>query len=241
MSFSDNRRAPGKRASSNGGQNRGQNRNRGRNRGQSGRQQRNHNAGGRSPGRKGAASNRQGVHQTPRRTQDAGQLTVAEPQTGAFRLGSWRTLLIFFVLVFLVAAVSGLFPPGAWYDGLSKPDWTPPNWLFGPAWTVLYLLLAIAGWLIYSHAPGKSARLLWAGQLALNAAWSWLFFGLHQPGWALLDVMLMSALSLALIVLLFKDVFAWSRLAGLVLIPYWAWVTFAAALNASIWMRAGGA
>lgn len=168
-------------------------------------------------------------------------LTLLEPQTGFTRLGSWRLLLIFVVIVFLVAAVSGLFPPGAWYESLDKPGWTPPGWLFGPAWTVLYLLVAVAGWLIFTHAPGKLARLLWVVQLALNAVWSGLFFGLHQLGWAFTDVLLMSAVTLALIVILFRDVFAWSRLAGLVLIPYWLWISFATALNASIWMRAGGA
>ncbi len=152
--------------------------------------------------------------------------------------GSFRLLLIFLLVVFAVGSLGALFPPGAWYQTLDKPPWTPPDAVFAPTWIVLYVLVAIAGWLIFTHAPGKAPRLLWALQLALNAAWSWLFFGEYLIGWALLDVLLVSAMTFVLIVHLLRNVFTWSRLAAIVLMPYWAWVTFAAALNASIFLRA---
>jgi len=164
-------------------------------------------------------------------------LVEPEPVTGWRQLGSGKHLAIVVVIVFLVATIAGLAPPGQWYETLNKPAWTPPNWLFGPAWTVLYLMIAIAGWIIFTHATTATTKILWSAQLVVNAAWSLLFFGAHQMGLALIDVIAMSALALALIVVLLRDVFPWSRLAALLLIPYWLWVTFAAALNASIWLR----
>jgi len=167
-------------------------------------------------------------------------LFLAEPVNapqGWRQIGSGKRLLVFLVIVFLVASLAGLAPPGPWYEALNKPDWTPPNWLFGPAWTVLYLMIAVAGWIIFSNAPTATTKVLWSVQLVLNAAWSQLFFGAQQIGFALIDVTAMSVLALVLIVVLLRQVFAWSRLAALLFVPYWLWVSFAGALNASIWMR----
>jgi tryptophan-rich sensory protein len=137
-------------------------------------------------------------------------------------------------VTFLAAAVGARFLPDAWYARLRKPSWNPPNWLFGPVWTVLYLLMAAAGWLVW-RKYGIAAALLPFGffvlQLALNAAWSWLFFGRHCIGTALLELV-----GLWVAILLTLALF-WSRepLAGALLLPYLAWVTFAGVLNATIW------
>ena len=137
----------------------------------------------------------------------------------------------FAVVTLLAAATGAMFMPGAWYAGLAKPSWTPPDWLFGPAWTVLYVMIAIAGWLIWrAEGPGL-ALALWGVQLVLNAAWSWLMFGRHDILAALVDV---AALWLAIAALILA---AWpvSQTAALLLVPYLAWVTFAAALNFAVW------
>ncbi len=123
--------------------------------------------------------------------------------------------------------------PG-WYHSLTQPGFTPPDWLFGPVWTVLYLMIAASGWLVWRRRGFRGARAgfsVFALQLALNTAWSFLFFGLHRPGLALAD---MAGLWVAIAAtgLLFGRT---SRVAAALLIPYLAWVSYAAALNAAIW------
>lgn len=146
----------------------------------------------------------------------------------------WLSLAVFFVLSFAAAALGSLFPPGAWYAELTKPTWTPPGWLFGPVWTVLYATIAVSGWLLWrrSERPGARAALAaWSVQMLLNALWSWLFFGLQAPGVALGEILALWTAILATVVL------AWRvrPLAGALLLPYLAWVGFAAVLNAAIW------
>jgi benzodiazapine receptor len=143
----------------------------------------------------------------------------------ALGLGGWL------VLCFGAAAVGARFTPGAWYAGLRKPRWTPPDRLFAPVWTVLYAMMAVAAWLVWRETGLSREIALFAVQLALNALWSWLFFGLHRPGAALADI---GALWLAILLthLAFEHV---RPLAGWLLIPYLAWVSFAAALNAALW------
>ena len=120
--------------------------------------------------------------------------------------------------------------PG-WYAGLAKPTWTPPDWLFGPVWTTLYCLMGVAAWLVWRRV-GWSRPLAWfAVQLLLNAVWSWLFFGLHSPFAGLIDIVLLWA-AIAATVLAFWHV---SRLAAILMLPYWAWVSYAVALNFAIW------
>lgn len=171
------------------------------------------------------------------RTVEIEALQLVEPVTGWRRIGSGKHLAIFIGIVFVAAALAGIAPPGEWYEALDKPPWTPPNWLFGPAWTVLYLMIAVAGWIIYTHATTVTPKILWAVQIVLNSAWSLLFFAAQQLGIALIDAAAMSVFSLVLIIVLLRHVFAWSRLAALLFIPYWIWVTFAGILNASIWLR----
>jgi translocator protein len=136
-------------------------------------------------------------------------------------------------LCFGAAAVGARFRPGPWYAALRKPAWNPPNWIFAPVWTVLYALMATAVWLVWRQAGVAPALALFLGQLALNAAWTWLFFGLRRPGLALAEI---AALWLALVAtaLAFGAI---RPLAGLLLLPYLAWVTFAGALNAALWRR----
>jgi tryptophan-rich sensory protein len=143
--------------------------------------------------------------------------------------------------VFVVGAVgaSVTIPqiPG-WYRTIAKPDWTPPDWLFGPAWTTLYGLMAIAAFLVWRR-PDQPARgwglRLWWTQLAANALWSPLFFGLHWLGTALIEIGLLWLLVAATLVA-FRPV---RGLAAGLLVPYLLWVSFAAALNAAIWQLNG--
>ena len=140
--------------------------------------------------------------------------------------------IVFLLLTFAVASFGALFLPGPWYAALAKPTWTPPGWLFGPVWTVLYVMIAMAAWLVWQHrARVDTALVLWAAQLILNGAWSWLFFGLERPGLALLDIVALLA-AIAATAIAFARI---SRIAALLLAPYFAWVAFAAALNFAIW------
>lgn len=143
------------------------------------------------------------------------------------------SLLVFLLLVATTAFSGALFPPGDWYAALQKPVWTPPNWLFGPVWTLLYIGMAIAGWRVWRRAGGRFNPALgcWAGQLALNGLWSWLFFGLHRPDLAMVDI---SGL-LVLIILFMVFARRYSVAAAWLFVPYALWVGFAAALNFAIW------
>jgi tryptophan-rich sensory protein len=147
-------------------------------------------------------------------------------------------LLGWLVLVFVAAAVGRSFPPGAWYAGLAKPAWTPPNWLFAPVWTLLYLLMGLAAWLVWERrgtSGGRWALGLFLVQLGLNALWSWVFFGLHRPGLAFVEIVLLW-LALAATIGAFRRV---RPLAAGLLVPYLLWVTFAAALNFALWRLNG--
>jgi benzodiazapine receptor len=140
----------------------------------------------------------------------------------------------FVLLVGLVAVTGAMFKPGEWYQVLAKPPWTPPNWLFPVAWTLLYLMIALAGWLVWRKAGLGAAGLAFAVfflQLLLNAAWSWLFFGLHRMDLAFVDIVLLMAAVGANAYLFYRVLPA----AGLLLLPYLLWVSFAAALNLAIW------
>jgi tryptophan-rich sensory protein len=137
---------------------------------------------------------------------------------------------LFLVIVFAAASTGALFPPGDWYAGLWKPFWTPPNWVFAPAWTVLYVLIAIAGWMIFSQRGPAPAKYLWGSQLILNALWSWIFFGLHKPVLALLDIAALLACIAALVIVSYPR----QRTVSWLLLPYLAWVAYASTLNAAI-------
>lgn len=144
------------------------------------------------------------------------------------------SLIIFFALVALTAGTGAQFEPGEWYNAIAKPDWTPPGRIFGPVWGALYVAIAIAGWLAWRAVRRVSAPVIviWLVQLLLNAAWSWIFFGLKRPGLALVDIVLLLGTIVAFIVT------AWprDRLAAILFIPYLLWVAFAMSLNYQIFI-----
>lgn len=141
------------------------------------------------------------------------------------------SLLGWIILTFAAPAAAALTPPGPWYQGLHKPAWNPPAWLFAPVWTCLYLGMAVAAWLVWRKGGPRSALGLYLVQLALNAAWTPVFFGAHQLG-AGLAVILALWVAIALTLRAFWRV---SRPAGLLLAPYLAWVSFATCLNFALW------
>jgi len=143
-------------------------------------------------------------------------------------------LIIWILLPFGAALVGSQFQPGDWYVSLRKPEWNPPAYVFGPVWSLLYATMGVAAWLVWKrHGLGGAgfALGLFVLQLALNAAWSWVFFGLHRPGLAFAEIIILWLVILATIVAF------WDRrpLAGALLLPYIAWVSFAAGLNYAIW------
>lgn len=138
------------------------------------------------------------------------------------------------VLSFAAAALGGLAGPGAWYRGINKPSWNPPDWVFGPVWTVLYTIMGVSAWLVWqrrNEAPVRVALTLFILQLLCNALWSWLFFGWHQMGFALLELIVLWCLILATLLAFWRV----SPLAGGLLIPYLLWVSFAGFLNYTLW------
>ena len=135
---------------------------------------------------------------------------------------------------FAAAAFGGLFVPDEWYAALRKPSWNPPGWVFGPVWTALYTMMGVAAWLVWRQGGwGKQRQplLIFLVQLALNALWTPLFFGLHRPGLAFAEIVLLW-LAIATTLAAFRPV---SRAAAWLLVPYLAWVSFAAALNFTLW------
>lgn len=134
---------------------------------------------------------------------------------------------------FAAAAVASLFPPALWYAELAKPAWAPAGALIGPVWMVLYLLMGIAAWLVWRSAGWTPALIAFDAQLALNAAWPWLIFGLRRPDLALGAMVLLWVAILAT-VLVFRPL---SKTAAVLLLPALAWATFVAVLNFEIWRR----
>lgn len=121
-----------------------------------------------------------------------------------------------------------------WYPALNKPSWTPPNWLFGPVWSCLYVAMAVAAWRVWRRREEASAQTdlaLYAGQIGLNLLWSILFFGLRNPGLGLIDITLLWTLLFTMQVRFFRA----DLVAGWLWLPYLLWVSFATALNAAIW------
>lgn len=143
-------------------------------------------------------------------------------------------LLACIAVSFLPGLFGGQFEPGAWYAGLEKSPLTPPGWVFPVAWSALYLAMGVALFLFLERAR-RGDRLpglvLFGAQLVLNGAWSWLFFGLERPGLALVEIVALWALILATLVAFGRQ----RRAAAGLLVPYLAWVSFAAYLNFEIW------
>lgn len=162
---------------------------------------------------------------------------MCEPTGKTFRPGSLRSVLAlagWLALTFAAASLGALFPPGEWYAALKKPFWNPPNWIFGPVWTALYTIMAVAAWLVWRRggfAAQRKALVLFLLQLLFNAVWSPLFFGMKQPAVAFVDIVLLWLALLATVVAFWRA----RPLSGALLVPYLAWVTFAGALNFTLW------
>ena len=157
-------------------------------------------------------------------------MDIHRTRTGLRPAQAWSIAI---AAIAVVLACGALFPPGDWYAALRKPTWQPPNWLFGPVWSSLYALLAIALALLLQARPGprRSVALVWFGvQLALNAAWSPLFFGLQQPSLAFVCICLLWIAQLGSILAAFKL----RPAAGWLQVPTLAWVSFALVLNGVI-------
>lgn len=143
-------------------------------------------------------------------------------------------LIAWIALCSLAGIFGAQFDPGNWYVILSKPAWTPPNWIFPVVWPILYLMMGTAAWLLWKQEKISTyqTEFTWFFlQLALNAIWSWLFFGLHLIATGLAEILLLW------IAILFTTMLFWkrNRLAGLLLTPYLLWVSYASALNFAIW------
>ncbi len=153
----------------------------------------------------------------------------------------YLSLAISIAICFSVAAIGSIFTSISvdnWYQNLTKPIWSPPNWVFGPVWTTLYLSMAVSLWLVWLRRKKDSIKLglvLFAVQLFANLIWSALFFGLQNPLWAMFDILALLAAIAATIVVFWRI----SKIAGGLMIPYFLWVCFAAFLNYSIWSLNG--
>jgi tryptophan-rich sensory protein len=166
-------------------------------------------------------------------------MTQVTPQTSfpsqpPARFRQIAALIGWLLACFAAAAMGGFFMPGEWYASLKKPSWNPPGWVFGPVWTALYTMMAVAAWLVWKRAGFAAYRrplTLFLVQLALNAIWTPLFFGLHWPGVAFFEMLLLWVAIAATIATFWRV----NRGAAWLLIPYLAWVSFAAVLNFTLW------
>ena len=146
-------------------------------------------------------------------------------------------LIVIIILCFSVAALGSIFTNKSlkiWYTTIKKPSWNPPNKIFGPVWSALYLMMAVAGWLVWERSLSKNINVpmaLFFIQLGLNVLWSVVFFGLCSPGWAFVEVIILWVF----IILTMISFWAIHWLAGVLFLPYFLWVSFAAFLNYTIW------
>ena len=146
-------------------------------------------------------------------------------------MSDWLDVIVITALTLVAATTGGVFKPGPFYDSLEKPSWTPPDWAFPVVWTILYVMIAIAGWLAWEARGFGLVMVVWVAQLVLNALWSYLAFGQRRFDWAFYEVILLW-LSIALFIVL---VWPASPMAALLFLPYLAWVSVAAMLNYSVW------
>jgi translocator protein len=153
----------------------------------------------------------------------------------------WPSLVFWLLLCFAAAAIGAVASAHApdFYAQLNRPAWAPPAWLFGPVWTVLYVLMALSAWMVWRGVrleQGFAVYALFGAQLAANALWTWLFFAWRQGQWAFVEILVL----IALIVATMKVFWRIRPLAVALLAPYLAWVCFAAALTFAIWQRNPG-
>jgi benzodiazapine receptor len=145
----------------------------------------------------------------------------------------WLALVVFLLAVALAAVAGSLAATGsaAEYLSLERPSWAPPQQLFGPVWTALYIMIGVAGWLTWTAGRWSPALTAWVVQLVLNAAWTPLFFAAGRYGLAFAEICLMWVAIVVTVVLMWPV----KRLAALLMLPYLAWVSYAGALNFAIW------
>jgi len=150
---------------------------------------------------------------------------------------TWLALCAFVLVSFLAGAVGTMLAgpmPGQWYQSLAKPSFNPPAWVFGPVWSVLYLLIGVAAWQVWrtrGFGGARAAMVLFAAQWVLNAAWTGLFFGLESATLGLVDIVALWVVIVAMVVAFFRA----SVLAGVLILPYLLWVSFATVLNSALW------
>lgn len=152
------------------------------------------------------------------------------PSRQIFGLAGWLILSFAAAAIGAVASINA----GEFYQQLTRPDWAPPGWLFGPVWSVLYLLMGIAAWLVWRERGFRNAQAalsLFIIQLAANALWTWLFFAWQSGALAFIEILILWTLILATIISFWRV----RPLAGALLLPYLAWVTFAVSLTFATW------
>jgi tryptophan-rich sensory protein len=151
----------------------------------------------------------------------------------------YRPLGLFLLVTLGVGAIASLFTEPSirgWYAALVRPAITPPDWVFAPVWTTLYVLMAVAAWRVWQKTGLKDPALYaFAGQLFLNLCWSAVFFGLHQIGFALAVLLVLDLALLATLILFWRR----DPVAGMILVPYLAWTSFASLLNFEFWLLNG--
>ncbi len=147
-------------------------------------------------------------------------------------------LIISIVIPVTIGATAGFFTitgVDSWYQTINKPSWNPPNWIFGPVWTTLYVMMGVALFFVWKsdvrEALKKTAITLFAVQLVLNFLWSFIFFNQQQPGWALVEIVMMW-IAILLTIFAFAKI---DKTAAWLLVPYISWVSFATILNYTIW------
>jgi len=149
---------------------------------------------------------------------------------------NWSLLISFIVVCNLIGAVGAIWTSsdGSWYRGIKKPSFNPPSWVFGPVWTLLFTLMGISLYIVWT-SPSSNIKLialvLFAIQFVFNIAWSYLFFGLNKPLWSFIEILLLLVFILGTAVYFFRV----NKTAGYLLIPYFLWVSFASFLNYRIW------
>ena len=149
---------------------------------------------------------------------------------------NWGLLIIFIIVCNLIGAIGTIWTAsdGSWYKGINKPSFNPPSWIFGPVWTLLFTLMGISLYLVWT-SPSSNIKLialtLFVIQFLFNIAWSYLFFGLNKPLWSFIEILVLLVFILITTFYFIKV----NKTAGYLLIPYFLWVSFASFLNYSIW------
>ena len=152
---------------------------------------------------------------------------------------SYFSLAVFLLLVITASLIGAGFEAGEWFHvTIIQPSWTPPYWLFGQVWTLLYVLMALAAWMVWltGHYSRIQALIWWALLLLLNVGWSFLVFGLHRPGWALP----LLGLTIGIAIFCIRAFSRLSRPAALLMMPYLVWIIFLWVFNFSVWALNGG-